>query len=242
MWRLSLAGGGGGRHAFGVRRTIIIGDVHGCRDELEALLVRCGAGGGDRVILVGDLVAKGPDSQGVVQLARERGMEAVMGNHDAKVLDIGPARDSEDPPPKIPALPIGSHAYVARQLRPRDWAYLEAMPLYLPVPELDLIVVHAGLVPGLPLYRQPRKMLLNIRSVAPDGEPSKRQDAGVPWASLWPGPAHVVFGHDAMRGLQQHPFATGLDTGCVYGQALTAMIFPGRELISQPARRAYVDM
>lgn len=225
-----------------MRRTIIIGDVHGCRDELEALLARCGATNDDRVILVGDLVAKGPDSQGVVQLARERGIEAVMGNHDAKVLDIGPSRDPHGQPAESPALPPGSHARVARQLGAGDWAYLQAMPLYLPVPELQVIVVHAGLVPGLPVYRQPRKMLLNMRSITAEGEPSKRIEAGVPWASVWPGPEHVVFGHDAVRGLQQHPFATGLDTGCVYGQKLTALILPERTLVSQPARRAYVDL
>ena len=51
-------------------RTIIIGDVHGCLDELESLVSRCGYAVGDRLILVGDLVAKGPDSLGVVAWAR----------------------------------------------------------------------------------------------------------------------------------------------------------------------------
>jgi hypothetical protein len=114
--------------------------------------------------------------------------------------------------------------------------------LYVELPDLNTVVVHAGLVVGLPLALQPRDLVTNMRSIRPDGQPSKRVDAGVPWASTWPGPRHVVFGHDAVRGLQRHPFATGLDTGCVYGGSLSALILPERRLVSVPARRSYVGV
>ena len=110
------------------------------------------------------------------------------------------------------------------------------------MPELQAVVVHAGLLAGVPLAEQPRNLLINMRSITPTGEPSKRIDAGVPWGSRWPGPEHVYFGHDAVRGLQRHPFATGLDTGCVYGRTLTAIILPENRLVSVPARRAYVPI
>ena len=221
------------------RRTIVIGDVHGCLDELRDLLLRCEHDRArDRVVLVGDIVAKGPDSQGVVQLAREGGFDAVLGNHDAKVLSI--LRNGEESPHAAPA--SGVHADVAASLGDDDRRYLQERPLYLELPAEGAIVVHGGLVPGVALADQSRRFLLNLRSLAPDGTPSIRVDDGVPWASLWTGPQHVVFGHDALRGLQRHPFATGLDTGCVYGGALTALILPSHEIITTPAHRAYTPL
>ena len=85
----------------------------------------------------------------------------------------------------------------------------------------------------------PASTCITLRSIRDDGEPTKKLK-GRPWASLWTGPERIVFGHDAIRGLQQYPLATGLDTGCVYGGKLTGLILPERRLVSVNARRAYV--
>jgi hypothetical protein len=214
-------------------RTVIVGDVHGCLDELLALVERCGEPGDTRYVMVGDLVAKGPDSRGVIAWARASKIEAVLGNHDAAVLRV---RDPDvDPPPKA------QHVAVAATLSDDELAWLAARPLWL---ELDgtgegsHVVVHGGIVPGVPLDAQERRHLLNLRSIDKHGEPSKKVE-GTPWAALWKGPQHAVFGHDAVRGLQRHPFATGLDTGCVYGGALTALVLPKGDLVSIQAKRAY---
>jgi diadenosine tetraphosphatase ApaH/serine/threonine PP2A family protein phosphatase len=218
-------------------RTVIVGDVHGCLDELLALVGRCGDARDTRYVMVGDLVAKGPDSQGVVQWARETGVAAVLGNHDAHVLRLRTKDGVVDPGAGKP-----HHASVAQSLGSADWQWLEARPLWLNLDDdSPHLVVHGGLIPGVPLEKQERTHLLNLRSITADGLPSKRLD-GAPWASLWRGPPHVVFGHDAVRGLQRHPWATGLDTGCVYGRELTALVLPAGELVSVPARRVYVPM
>ena len=90
-------------------RTVIVGDVHGCLDELLALVERCGEPGDTRYVMVGDLVAKGPDSRGVVAWARASKVDAVLGNHDAAVLRV---RDPDvDPPPKAHHVAVAaSHA------------------------------------------------------------------------------------------------------------------------------------
>lgn len=211
-----------------MRRTLLIGDVHGCNDELGDLLTASGWTPEDRLVLVGDLVAKGPDSAGVVQRARELGALGVLGNHDAHFLDVRDGLSKK-----------AHHVAQASTLTPEDWKYLDHLPLWLDLPELNCLVVHAGLIPSVDLSRQPRHVLLNIRSLDAEGHASMRVDGGVPWASRWPGPRHVVFGHDAMRGLQRHTHATGLDTGCVYGRALTGLWLPEHRLVSVPARRVW---
>jgi hypothetical protein len=225
-----------------MQRTIVVGDIHGCADELKELVAKAGWVPGERLALVGDLVAKGPDSQGVIAFAREHGALAVLGNHDEHVLRL---RDrSQRPGDQHKARP--EHQQVVDTLTPPDWAYLEALPLFVRLgPERagdpDTVVVHAGVVPGVAIEKQEREHLLTLRSITNEGEPTKK-GKGMPWASRWRGPERIVFGHDAVRGLQEYAYATGLDTGCVYGGALTALLLPERKLVSVRARRAYVTV
>lgn len=224
--------------------TLLVGDVHGCRAELEELLHEAGWTPRMALVLVGDLVAKGPDSQGVVALARHYGARAVLGNHDAHVLRARAYRNGELAAGEKPPSP--EHAAVVDALSLDDFAYLEHLPLYLNLgPETegapDTLAVHAGLVPGIPLAAQRPSDLMNLRSIREDGTPTKKLD-GRPWGSVWQGPERVVYGHDAVRGLQLYPFATGLDTGCVYGRKLTGLILPERRLVSVDAHRAYTPM
>lgn len=218
-----------------MNQTIFIGDVHGCPDEVVSLLRACGQVAGDEIVFVGDLVAKGPDSKGVVQLVRELRARSVMGNHDDAAVRARVAMERDEPLGRFKP----THREAAEALSADEAAWLASLPAYLIVEPLRVLVVHAGLLPGRSLLAQDRADLLTMRSVTPDGKPSKRVDDGVPWASLWEGPDEVVFGHDAIRGLQRYPKALGLDTGCVYGRRLTAWVMPERRLVSVQAKRAY---
>ncbi len=234
-------------------RTIIVGDVHGCMAELRALLDKVKYEPSDSLVLVGDLVARGPDSRAVVAFARKSGALVVRGNHEDKLLrwyaaKRAHARGKRDRPRTLAEL----HEEVATSLRKSDWAFLAATPLWIDLREHGLRVVHAGVLPGVPINKQEKRTLLSIRSLGPDGE-ARERGGRILWGMRYEGPPHIVFGHNAKESPQLHPWATGLDTSCVYGGRLTALVLDRgervpvdlrkrrRRLVSVPARRAYFD-
>jgi len=216
-------------------RVIAIGDVHGCIDELQALLRRCDYRPGDLIVFLGDLVSKGPDSLAVVQMARELGAIGVRGNHDFEVIRWHQAIKSGADPPVIGS----EHYQIASSLSKADLRWMYSLPWYLASKELDALFVHAGFVSGIRLGKQNPRLMMNMRSILPDGTVTSKFFNNWPWARLWDGPQTVLFGHDADRGLQQYEHAIGLDTGCVYGGRLTACILPEKRLVSVNAKREY---
>lgn len=229
-------------------RTVIIGDIHGCGAELGDLANRLALTSSDRVFLVGDLIGRGPSTLGVLRMARELGAVSVQGNHERRLLEVRHAAQ-----PTSRRMRLGpSHRRLMDSLGSQDWAQLERMPLCLSLPEHDMLIVHAGIDPKLPLDSQDPWVLTHIRSIDTDGRPSHRP-GHASWACSYQGSPHIVFGHHALASLQLHPHATGLDTGCVYGGRLTAMVLPKnarvlpieerREmLVSVPARRRYFEI
>jgi len=227
-------------------RTIIIGDVHGCSRELEQLLERLHAGPGDNLVFVGDLVNRGPDSTGVLRLVRELGARSVLGNHEQRLIAARVSRAQGKTGPRLGS----SLERLMSELSEEDWRQIEAMPLKIDLPEHGLRVVHGGVVPGVPFEALEPSIVTRIRSIADDGTPSEKW--GTPWGARYTGPPHVVFGHNARAVPQLHPDATGLDTGCVYGGRLTALVLaagsqvpPPHEreqaLVSVQAERVYCD-
>jgi len=138
---------------------------------------------------------------------------------------------------------------LVRELRPEHWGYMRSMPYTLELPQHAVLVVHAGLQPGLPLRGQDPHTMTHIRSLDEHGKPSSHLGSRS-WAADYVGPPHVVFGHSAQRGIQLLEHATGLDSGCVYGKCLTALVLEENEpvppvaqrrrsLVSVPARKVH---
>lgn len=214
-----------------MKRTIVIGDVHGCREELDDLLKAVSIDDTDSIVFVGDLVARGPDSLGVLDRVYDLGAVSVIGNHERRLLEIREAERKGGKGVKL------SSAYrrLVDELRARDWAYLESMPYSLAFPQHGITIVHAGVMPGLALERQDPWVLTHIRSLDRDRKPSSALGERS-WAERYSGP-HIVFGHSAQRGVQLHEDATGLDSGCVYGKRLTALVLQENEIVPSRSRR-----
>lgn len=196
-------------------RTLFVGDVHGCSQELAALLALARP---DRLILVGDLFTKGPDAPGVWARIQEEGAEAVLGNHDDLLLRK---------PEKAAALGLPEAAL--------DW--LRGLPLSISGegPQGPWLVIHAGVHPELGLAGTSRDRALVMRRFPDDTDPAHPY-----WWQRWSGPPLVIYGHDAVRGLQDHrPRSLGLDTGCVYGGALSGFLLEEGRVLSVPALRAW---
>lgn len=217
-------------------RIIVIGDVHGCIDEFQSLLRLADFQPGDQVVLLGDLVAKGPDSVGVVKMARDIGARSVRGNHDHEVIRWCEAHSKGF----ANAMISPEHSQIASSLSPTDYSWLLEAPWFISAPDTQHLFVHAGFIPGVRLNQQNPRLMMNMRSVLTDGTVTAKNVPDCEWARLWHGPQTVVFGHDAHRGLQQHEFAKGIDTGCVYGGRLTALLLPEDRFISVAAKRSYI--
>jgi predicted phosphodiesterase len=172
----------------------VIGDVHGCLAPLEALLERLSVTEDNLVVFVGDLVRKGPESEAVVDLVRERtNFTSVRGNNEQKLLD----------------------APDASGLSRSAIEYLESLPSILTVGS-DLAVVHGGLQPDRRLAEQDPAEVMTLRSLDGGGY------EGPFWFDEYAGPPRVCFGHTVLAGALETEWAIGLDTGCVYGGELTA--------------------
>lgn len=214
-------------------RIIAVGDIHGCAWEFERLLEKLALTRHDRLILLGDLVNRGPDSAGVIALARAHAHRSLLGNHELRLLNF---RRTGDPTHLKKA-----DYQTLQQLSAKDWAYLATMPLTYHVPEFETVFVHGGFLPGRPWRGQPARVVTRIQVVGPDGEPHKRSEFpdSAHWSDLWQGPPYVVYGHTPRLEPQRSRWSLGIDTSCVQGGALTACILPSREIVQVRARQRY---
>lgn len=218
------------------KRIIAIGDVHGCAQELEQLIALVEPQVRDRVIFLGDLVNRGPDSHGVLQIARTLKADALIGNHEVRLLDFHQTGRTQGLKP---------HDFATiKQMTTQDWAFLRAMRDRIYIRKLDTVFVHGGFHPFQAWQTQPRSLITEIQSLNGAGRPQRRsKDPTAPaWADLWAGPPFVIYGHTPRPEVYRTPSSLGIDTACAMGGKLTACILPGMELVQVPAARVYYPL
>ncbi|HTA07602.1 MAG TPA: polynucleotide kinase-phosphatase [Streptosporangiaceae bacterium] len=233
----------------------VIGDVHGCRAELEALLAELGyeirtdargraAGAhhrGRRAIFVGDLVDRGPDTPGVLRLVM--GMVAagdafcVPGNHEAKLHRALRGRDVQVAHGLAESL--AQLAGETPEFRAEVDRFLDGLISHYVLDGGRLVVSHAGLTERLQGRASGR-----VREFCLYGETTGETDeyglpVRYPWAQEYRGTAMVLYGHTPVPVPEWINNTLCLDTGCVFGGRLTALRYPERELVSVAAAQVY---
>jgi len=209
-------------------RTIIVGDIHGCFDELQDLLELCELAIDDRIISVGDLTCKGEQSREVLELfITDARFSSVLGNHDRALLRFWRGE----------AVTLKSSQEKTRtELEPareRYFSYLDSLPYVIDLGEHA--VVHAGVRPGVALAAQVEEDLTELRTLGPD----RTDRAGTPWYQTYDGEQQILFGHWPAPVPRVGRRAIGLDTGCVYGFHLTAYVIESHQYLRVKARRVY---
>lgn len=229
------------------KRTIVIGDIHGCLEEFEELLNKLSyQPSNDRIILVGDLIDRGPDSLGVVRKARELKLECVMGNHEFKFLKWYKNKNSRSD--------VYGTYYKDLNLSQNDIDYLFKMPSYVRINN-NLIIVHAGLKPGISLLSQSNNDLMYLRYTDVNGEfislktiskIGKEAAKACFWTEFWKGPDSVVYGHNVhsldyplIEEVAPNVTCYGIDTGCCFGGHLTSLILETKEIVQVKAKKEY---
>lgn len=224
-------------------RTLMVGDIHGCLDELVVLIARAGLTDEDRLIALGDVVDRGPGSWEVIDLLRSRpNTLALRGNHERKHLlwrdgHVEPARSQ-----RAARHDMGEERYA------EALAWMETLPLYI---ELDeALLVHGYLAPGQPLHAQLETVLVGSMSASrvmaeAYGDHWQDRDEAL-WLAQYRGDRPLVVGHKnyGRRGqpwVRDDGMAYGLDTGCCRGGRLTGLLVPGFEIVSVAARANHWD-
>lgn len=221
-------------------RLVFIGDSHGCRAEFEALIDKVKPATEDEVVCLGDFFDKGPDAAGAVKFARQIGARAIRGNHEDWYLRYRKHEKKRATDPKY-ANPMKAMPFEGEDLLTRmsedDWAWIEALPLYRRWP--GIVAVHGGLRPGYTPETHDPGELMRLRWVDEAGKhvPVDYDVAGGThkkvshWVTRYNGQDHVVYGHEAHTLSVPHVHKTpqgalcfGVDTGCVHGGHLTALI------------------
>lgn len=233
----------------------IIGDVHGCFNELQALFYQLGYQKQQHILIhpegripifIGDITDRGPASLPVIQLVYDmvivhKQAKYIPGNHCDKLYryflgnNVQLKNGLETTVRELKALDKKNQMKVRKQFM----SLYEQAPLYLVLPEINAIAAHAGIKESL-IGRTDKKVKSFVLygdttgEKHPDGRPVRRD-----WAKDYRGDRWVVYGHTPVKEPRFVHQTVNIDTGCAFGNALTAFRLPEEEISSVPSEQAF---
>ena len=213
-------------------KTLVVGDIHGCYAELMMLLDCVGLGDDDKIIALGDILDRGPDSKKVADFfSSHKHTSSLMGNHEHKHIlvhnkIIHPALSQEI-----------THKQFSSEQYSKLIKTIEQLPLY--VDTESSLLVHGSFEPGIHVSKQKKAVLLGTRS----GENYLRKNYKKPWYELYGLDKPIIVGHrnyskNGKIGIVNERVFF-LDTGCCYGKYLSAILLPAFKVFQVKSCRNY---
>lgn len=210
-----------------MQKLIIYGDIHGCYNALISLRKKINPQPNDIEVCVGDILTKGKHSVETLDFIMKHNIKSVLGNHEEKLLRYLKHQKS---PKKNPVKLTLDEEHIIASLTEEHIKFLENMPLFLSFG--TIVVLHGGLQNRMNLNnltKRDKEKILRLRYIDQDGHfiaHGGEQEDSIFWADVYSGSqGFVVYGHQWFDEVKKSPFALGIDTGCVYGNKLSAAIF-----------------
>jgi len=211
-------------------RTIIYGDVHGCLEEFQRLRSELDIEESDREISIGDLLDRGPFSNEVLQYVRKENIELVLGNHEYKYLRYKKHDELFKQTGKKNPMELNDEKLnIYKNLSDEDFEFLASAPFFLKIDNLTLL--HAGITNKIDLDNASKKELESLTRIRNLDANQKTLALGQTsfgsrhWSEWYDGgEGIIVYGHEVFDKVKKDKYSFGIDTGCVYGKKLTALV------------------
>ena len=215
-----------------MNNLIIYGDIHGCYNEFTSLRKKINPQKNDIEVCVGDIITKGEDSIKTLDFIIEHNIQSVLGNHEDKLLRYLVHQKSNK---KNPIILDNDEQNIIDNLTSEHIKYLESLPLCLKFK--DITVVHGGIQNHIDLDNPSKRevqSILRLRYLDEDENfvaYGKEDENSIFWADIYNGSnGFVVYGHQWFKDVKKNDCSLGIDTGCAYGNQLSAVVFEKNSL------------
>lgn len=210
-----------------MNKLIIYGDIHGCYDKFTHLRKKMNPQKGDIEVCVGDIITKGNNSIKTLRYIQKHNIQSVLGNHEDKIIRY---LEHEKLKNENPVTLDEDEQNIVKDLNSKDIDFLINMPLFIKFK--NITVIHGGLHNSYNLNKLSKKeksKILRMRYLDKDHNFiafGKERDDSIFWADVYNGnQGFVVYGHQWFNEVKTNKYSLGIDTGCIYGNKLSAVIF-----------------